>query len=186
MDFTKLPENVQNYIQENAGILCTNFTPSTRAVSGILGATTGGINFNENISFLDFGEDIDNCPKNTKELKRVETRDIKVTGTFISATPELVKKLMGAADVDQQNDALIVPRNQLKTTDFTTLWFVCDYGQGGYIAIELLNTLSTTGLQIQTSDKAKGQFAFEFTAHTSVNDSETVPYNVNIETEAAA
>lgn len=185
MDFTKIPENVQNYIQENAGILVTSFSPSTRAVSGILGSTSGGINFNENISYLDWGEDIDNAPRNTKELKRVDTRDVKVTGTFNSATPALLKSLMGAADVDSQNDALIVPRNQLKTTDFSTLWFVCDYGQGGYIAIELLNTLSTTGLQIQTSDRAKGQFAFEFTAHTSVNDPDTVPYNVYIETEAA-
>lgn len=185
MDFTKIPENVQNYIQENAGILVTSFTPSTRAVSGILGATTGGINFNENIAYLDWGEDIDNCAKNTMELKRPDTRDVKVTGTFVSATPDLVKKLMGAADVDSQNNSLIVPRNQLKTTDFSTLWFICDYGQGGYIAIELLNTLSTTGLQIQTSDKAKGQFAFEFTAHPSVNDTDTVPYNVYIETEAA-
>ena len=185
MDFTKIPENVQNYIQENAGIIVTSYNPSTRVVSGILGATTGGINFNENISYLDWGDDIDNCPKNAKELKRVEGRDVKVTGTFVSATPDLVKKLMGAADVDSENNSLIVPRNELETTDFSTLWFICDYGQGGYIAIELLNTLSTTGLQIQTSDMAKGQFAFEFTAHPSVNDADAVPYRVYVETEAA-
>lgn len=181
MEFTKIPENVQNYIQENAGILCTSFNPSTREISGILGATTGGINFNEGIAFTDWGEDIDNCPKNTMELKRVDARDIKVTGTFVSITATTAKTIMAAADVDTNNSKHIIPRKDLTTSDFKTIYFVCDYGQGGYIAVELKNTLSTTGLQIQTSDKAKGQFAFEFTSHPSVNSPDVVPYSIYVD-----
>lgn len=185
MDFTKIPENVQNYIQENAGILCTSFNPTTREISGILGATTGGINFNEGIAFVDWGEDIDNCPKNTMELKRVDSRDIKITGTFVSATKELVKSLMGAADIDSNNSKHIIPRNELKTTDFKKIYFVCDYGVGGYVALELNNTLSTTGFQIQTGDKAKGQMSFEFTAHPSADNPDIVPYSVYIDGSAS-
>lgn len=46
---TKLPENVFEHIQMNAGILLSEFDPQTWTVSiaNILGATSGGINFTD-------------------------------------------------------------------------------------------------------------------------------------------
>ena len=56
----------------------------------------------------------------------------------------------------------------------------------GYIAIRLINALNTGGLQITTQNKAKGQFAFEFTGHYSIKNPEIVPYELYIKQEIGA
>lgn len=53
-------------------------------------------------------------------------------------------------------------------------------GKAGFIAIHLLNSLSTGGFQLQTGDKSKGQFAFEFTGHYSMEAPEKVPFELYI------
>lgn len=180
--FTKIPVDTFETLQLNAGILLDSFTPSTKAIGNILGATSGGVNFTDTPTFADWGEDIDNAAKNMKELKIIDEREVKISGTFLSVSAETAQKLMGAADIDSQDATHIIPRDELKSTDFTDIWWVGDYGEdGGFIAIHLISALSTTGFQIQTGDKAKGQFAFEFTAHYSMDAQDTVPYEVYIE-----
>ena len=48
-----------------------------------------------------------------------------------------------------------------------------------------MNALSTGGFQLQTSDKAKGQFAFTYTAHYSMAAQDTVPFEVYIKAGTA-
>ena len=50
----------------------------------------------------------------------------------------------------------------------------------GFCAIHLINALNTGGFQIQSGDKAKGQFAFTFTGHYSMDAQDTVPYEIYI------
>ena len=47
MKFTQIPTTTFEQIQLNAGILCSGFAPATGTVSGLIGATTGGINFTD-------------------------------------------------------------------------------------------------------------------------------------------
>lgn len=198
MKFTQIPENTFKNIQLNAGVLLKAFTPDTGTLKAtdILGATSGGANFTATPSFTDFGEDIDNCPANMKELKVLDGWEAKMSGTFVTVTADLAVKLTGAAD---ESDGKITPRNELKVSDFADLWWVGDYseinedgtdggGSAGFCAIRLLNSLSTGGFQIQSSKKGKGQFAFEFTGHYSMDAPETVPFEIYIKegTEAAA
>lgn len=184
MKYTQIPVDTFERIQLNAGILVDDFTPATGVVGNLIGATTGGINFTATNEYTDYGEDIDNCPKNMLELKKLDSIDAKMTGTFVTITAEAAKSLVGAADVDSQDSTHIIPRRDVKTSDFKDLWFVGDYSDvntgdnAGFIAIHLMNTLSTGGFQIQTSDKGKGNFAFEFTAHFSMAAQDTVPYEV--------
>ena len=185
MEFTKIPATALASMQLNAGILVDSFTPNSGVIGNLLGATTGGINFTDTPAFLDFGDDVDNCPKNTKELKRIDSREVKISGTFVTVTPAIAAKLAGGADVS--NTTKITPRDELKSTDFTDLWWVGDYSDkntgtaaAGYVAIHLMNALNTSGFQIQTGDKSKGQFAFEFTAHYSTEAISTVPYEVYV------
>lgn len=183
--FTKIPETAFQEIQLNAGVLLSSFTPASAEVTdeAIVGATTGGISFTATPSFMDFGEDIDNCPKNMKELKKLDTWDIKMSGTFITISPKSVASLVAAADVKTEK---VTPRNDLKDTDFKDLWWVGDYSDkngetnGGFCAIHMMNALSTGGLSIKSSDKAKGQFAFEFTAHYSMATQTVVPFEVYV------
>ena len=188
MKFTRIPIDAFQKLQINAGILTTDFTPSTGEVGadGQIGATTGGVTFTAAPTFTDFGEDIDNCPKNMKEFKRQDMVEAKMSGTFINADTKTAKLLCGAADIDASDTTKVVPRMDLKDSDFTDIWLVGDYSDkngaenGGFIAIHLMNALSTGGFQLKTADKAKGQFAFEFTAHYSLAEQDKVPYEIYI------
>lgn len=193
MKFTKIPSDTFEKLQINAGIILSNFVPATGTFEAAkqIGATTGGITFAVTHSFTDLGDDVDNCPKNTKELKRLDSTEVKISGTYVMVDTAIAKALAAAADVDGTDSTKVVPRTDLMPTDFTDLWFVGDYSDkngetnGGYIAIHLLNALSTGGFQLKTSDKAKGQFAFEYTAHTSIESLDTVPYELYIKAGAA-
>lgn len=188
MKFTKIPSDAFQKLQINAGILTTDFTPATGEIgaSGQIGATTGGVNFTATPTYTDFGEDIDNCPKNMKELKKLESWEATISGTFINADTAIAKMLIGAADIGTSDTTKVTPRNDLVDSDFENIWLVGDYSDkngdtnGGFIAIKLINALSTGGFQLQTADKAKGQFAFTFTGHYSMNAQDTPPFEIYI------
>ena len=193
MKYTKIPENTFQNIQLNAGVLLSSFTPSSATVSdeAIIGATTGGINFTATPTYIDFGEDIDNCPKNMKELKKLDSWEAKCSGTFVTIDTAVAKSLIGAADIGTSDTTKVTPRNDLAQSDFDDIWIVGDYSDkngdtnGGFIAIHMMNALSTGGFQIKTEDKAKGQFAFEYTAHYSMSAQGTVPFEVYVKAGTA-
>ena len=184
MKYTQIPVDTFKQIQLNAGILCKTFTPESGTIGDLLGATTGGINFTDNVSFSDFGDDIDNCPKNTKELKRIDSHEVTMSGRFVTVTAETATLLAGAADADENGK--ITPRNDLENTDFEDIWWIGDYSDvnsgddAGFIAIHLINGLNTGGFQIQSTDKGKGQFAFTFMGHYSISAQDTVPYELYV------
>jgi hypothetical protein len=186
MKYTQIPANTFKQIQLNAGVLTDSFNPATGAIGNILGATTGGAAFADALEFVDFGEDIDNCPKNTKELKVLDSHTVTLSGTYVTVSADLAARLVAAGDVDESDASHVVPRNDLLPSDFKTIWWVGDYSDvnngsdAGFIALKLMNTLSTGGFQIQSTDKGKGQFAFEYTAHYSIEDPDTVPYEIYI------
>ena len=193
MKYTKIPETTFQNLQLNAGVLLSSFTPSSATVSGeaIIGATTGGINFTATPTYIDFGEDIDNCPKNMKELKKLDSWEVKCSGTFVTVDTSVAKSLIGAADIGTSDTTKVTPRNDLAQSDFNDIWIVGDYSDkngdtnGGFIAIHMMNALSTGGFQIQTADKEKGQFAFEYTAHYSMSAQGTVPFEVYVKAGTA-
>ena len=188
MKYTRIPETAFQKLQLNAGMILTAFDPKTATIAedSILGATSGGVNFTATPTYSDFGEGIDNCPVNVMELKRLDSWDVKMSGNFITIDSNSVLRSIGAADIDKTDSTKIVPRNDLKTTDFDDLWWVGDYSDkngvtnGGFVAIHMLNALSTGGFQVQSGNREKGQFAFEFTGHYSINDQSKVPFEVYI------
>ena len=188
MKFTQIPANTFKELVLNAGILASNFTPATGTVESntILGATSGGINFTATPSYMDLGDDIDNCPKNMMELKKLDSWEAKISGTFLTVNTAQAKSLLAAADVGGSDTTKVTPRNDVALTDFDDIWWIGDYSDkngatnGGYIAIHMMNALSTGGFQIQSGDKAKGQFAFEYTAHYSMDAADTVPFEIYI------
>ena len=188
MKFTQIPANTFKELQLNAGILTSNFAPTTGTVesNAMLGATSGGVSFTATPTYTDLGDDIDNCPKNMMELKKLESWEIKMSGTFLTVNTAQAKSLMAAADIGASDTTKITPRNDVAITDFDDIWWIGDYSDkngatnGGYIAIHMMNALSTGGFQLQSSDKAKGQFAFEYTAHYSMDTPNTVPYEIYI------
>lgn len=191
MKFTQIPTDTFEKLQMNAGILLDSFTPATGVIGKILGATTGGNTFEATADFTDLGEDIDNCPKNMMELKKLESWEAKLSGTFSTVSAELAKTLIGAADADKQDATHIVPRNDLTDADFSDIWWVGDYSNlngsknGGFCAVHLMNALNTGGFKIKSSDKEKGQFDFEFTAHYSMSEQDKVPFEIYVKAGTA-
>ena len=190
MKYTKIPETTFKNLQLNAGVLLSAFNPESATVAdeSIIGATTGGVNFTATPTFSDYGEDIDNCPKNMKELKKLDSWEISLSGTYVTVDANAVKALVGAADVSGNK---ITPRNDLKLTDFTDVWWVGDYSDqngetnGGFVAIHMMNALSTGGFAIKSSDNGKGNFAFTYTAHYSIDAQDTVPFEVYVKAGTA-
>lgn len=190
MKFTKIPETTFQKLQLNAGVLLKTFDPSNATVdqASIIGATSGGVSFAATPAFSDFGEDIDNAPKNTKELKRLDSWDVSMSGTFVTMDSTVAKLMMASATASSDK---ITPRNDLAAEDFTDLWWVGDYSDengetnGGFIAIHMMNSLSTGGFAIQSGDKAKGTFAFTFTGHYSIADQNKVPFEVYVKAGTA-
>lgn len=182
LKFTELPADVFEKLQINAGILLKTFNPTeaTYERTNILGATTGGVNATCVPSYVDWGEDIDNCPKNTKELKHLESWECKMSGTMLTVDTAVCKSLLANADIEGDK---ITPRMSVNEADFTDIWYVCDYGaDGGYIAICLKNALSSGGFSLQSTDAGKGQFAFEYTGHSTIADISKVPMEFYIHT----
>lgn len=190
MKYTKIPETTFKNLQLNAGVLLSAFNPESATVANesIIGATTGGVNFTATPTFSDYGDDIDNCPKNMKELKKLDSWEISLSGTYVTVDVNAVKALVGAADVSGNK---ITPRNDLKLTDFTDVWWVGDYSDqngetnGGFVAIHMMNALSTGGFAIQSSDNGKGNFSFTYTAHYSMDAQDTVPFEVYVKAGTA-
>lgn len=193
--FSKIPTDTFKKLQMNAGILTSKFVPTTGTIEDkdIIGATSGGVAFEATPSFSDFGEDIDNCPKNTKELKRLDDWEVKMSGTFVTVDTKIAKLMVGLADIDNDDPTKVVPRTNIDLAkDFTDIWWVGDYSDvttgdnAGFLAIHLMNALSSGGFKLQSGDKAKGQFEFEFTGHFSMDAQDTVPFEIYAKTGNAA
>ena len=198
--FTQIPTDTFKKLHLNAGILTSEFHPATGELTAtnIIGATSGGVSFEAVPTFTDFGEDIDNCPKNTKELKRIDVWECKMSGSFVTMDTKVATSIVGAADVASDDPTKVVPRNAIGAKDFKDIWWVGDYsdinvdgssagkaGKAGFIAIRLINALSTGGFKIQSGDKAKGTFEFEYTGHYSLENIDTVPFELYIKAGSA-
>lgn len=181
MKYTQVPSDAFEKLQMNAGIMVDTFNPDTGVIGNIMGATTGGFSFASNPSYTDFGEDMDNVPANTKQLKRIQSYDPAISGTFLTVTAANAGTLTGAADVTGNH---VVPREQLKDSDFKDVWVIGDYSDvntganAGFLAVHVMNALNTAGIQWQSTKDGKGQFAFDFHGHYDLEDIETVPFEI--------
>ena len=175
--YTKMPADAFTHLQLNAGILVDTFTPETGEIGNILGATSGGVNFN--------------CPANTKQLKHLEQYDASMAGTFLTCSASGIAGLLAAADVDANDTTHVVPRGELLEKDFTELWWIGDYSDkntgsnAGFLAIRLKNALNTTGFQIQSGKNAKGTMSFEYHAHYDITNMDEVPFDIYCKEGAA-
>lgn len=174
--FTVIPQDTFDSLQLDAGVLLTTFDPTDPEVvdSAIICATTGGINPSCVPTFSDLGEDVDNCPVNMKELKHLDGWECKMAFTSIGTSRESIRLALGAADINVSTGA-ITPRKDLEQTDFSDIWWVGDRADGGCVAIQLKNALSTSGFSLQTTKSGKGQISVELTGHVSINAQTVMP-----------
>lgn len=183
--FTKIPRDTFDALQMDAGVLLKSFNPANPVLDedDIICATTGGINPSCVPTYSDFGEDVDNVPNNMMEFKHLDGWECKISTTGLGTSPELIRLALGAADVDETK---VTPRMQIKLADFTDLWWVGDKANGGFVAVRLMNALSTGGFSLQTTKNGKGTVALDITGHVSIQAQDVVPmefYSVDGEEE---
>lgn len=173
---TKIPQNTFEGLQVDAGVLLTTFDPADPTITdaAIICATTGGITVSCVPTYSDYGEDVDNCPNNTKELKRIDGWDCKVTTTGLGTSLANIQLALGAADITAGSQK-VTPRRQLSQSDFSTVWWVGDRADGGLVAVKIINALSTGGFTLKTTKNGKGQIDIELTGHVSINSQDVVP-----------
>ena len=175
--FTVIPKDTFDDLQLDAGVVLTSFDPAKPAVTdnALVCATTGGITASCVPTFSDLGEDVDNCPVNMMELKHLDSWECKLSFSALGTSPKTIRLALGAADIDGTDTTKIVPRRDLKQSDFTDLWWVGDKADGGLVAVQLKNALSTSGFSLKTTKNGKGQISVEFTGHVSIEDQNTMP-----------
>ena len=187
--FSKISQKAFKSMQINAGVVLNKFDPSgTTEVQDedIITATTGDITAICKANFNDLGAGVNNAHKNTAELMQIEDYDCTLAFTALNATTDVIKLALGAADVAEKK---VTPRMKLDPTestgDFKDIWWVGDTIDGGYVAVRLMNALSTGGLTLKTTDKGKGNIAVTLTGCPRLG-SDTVPMEWYYSPKAAA
>lgn len=189
--YTVMPENTFDALQLDAGVLLKQFDVEAASQgqqgfsdADILCATSGGVNPTCVPTYSDFAGDVDNAPMNVKEFKHLDSWECKLSTTALGTSPELIKMQLGAADI--VDGTKIVPRRNLAQTDFSDLWWVGDKANGGFVAIQIKNALSTGGFAIQTTKNAKGTLTLEITGHVSLANQNEIPmvfYSIDADEE---
>lgn len=173
--FTKIPQNTFEGLQLEAGILLKRFDPAAvtePADEDIICATTGGISVSCVATYSDQGEDVDNCPVNMMELKKLDGWNCRIGFTSLGMSPEMIRMSLGPADI---NESQVTPRLSLRQTDFSDLWWVGDKAGGGFAAVKLMNALSNSGFSLKTTKNGKGQVSVELMGHVSLEAQDVVP-----------
>lgn len=186
--FTKMNPDDFKHMTWDAGIIMDSFEPSTGAVtlSSIRWATTGDNSFSATRDLTDMGEDINNCPEGTMQLQRANAWQAQLSGTAVTITTAEVAEFLGNADIDTSDTTKIVPRTDLLLSDFKDKWLLVNYSEyngetkGGWVAIHLLNALSTDGFTGNFGKNANGQFPYTLRAFYDMDDMDTVPFEVYI------
>lgn len=176
--FTVIPESTFEDLQLDAGVLLKNFNPASPAVvnADIITATTGGINAVCKPTYSDMGEDVDNVPNGMMEFQHNDGWECSISTTALGTSPEMIRMSLGCADIDGTDTTKIVPRTDLKQSDFaSSIWWVGDKADGGFVAIELKNVLSTEGFSLQTTKNGKGQTSLTLRGHVSIQAQKVVP-----------
>lgn len=176
--YAVIPESTFQDMQLDAGVLLSQFDPANPAVSNehIITATTGGVQATCKPTYSDLAEDVDNVPNGMMEFQHNDGWECTLSTTALGTSPEMIRMSLGCADIDGTDTTKIVPRADLKQSDFaSSIWWVGDKADGGFVAIELKNVLSTEGFSLQTTKNGKGQTSLTLKGHVSINAQKVVP-----------
>ena len=168
-------------IQINAGLFIENFTigssvtdaasfktaleSAVTAKTGLLGATRGGGTFVATPEVREL--EADGKRYRTKGLTRIDSWDIRLTGTLIEAYPGNFKRGLISADVTTSGSVdTITLRTAIADSDYIDkLSWVSLLGDGTYMVIEVYNVVNLDGLTFTFQDKNEGTIPFNFAAH---------------------
>jgi len=178
--FTQVKYDAFKEIQVEAGVILKHFNPNNPVIDrqDIVCVTSGGITITAKPEYSDYFEDVDNIPNGSKEGKMIDNWECSLSTTALDTSAESIKMMLGVADIDVTDTNRITPRRDINLTDFIDeLWWVGDRADGGFVAVQVLNVLSTDGFALQTTKNGKGTTSVTLTGHFSIDAVDTVPMN---------
>lgn len=190
-----LSENTPEKIQLNAGLFIEGFTvPNTvtdaatfrthlesivEARTGVLGATRGGGTF---VAVPEIRElEADGKRYRTKGLTRIDSWDIRLTGTLIEAFSDNFKRGLITADVATEGKIeTLTLRTAIKNADYIDkLSWVSLMGDGSYMVIDVENVVNLDGMTFTFQDKNEGTIPFNFAAHhVKITEQDMAPVKI--------
>ncbi len=179
--YTRVAADAMDTLQTDAGVVLTTFDPENPYVTPtdeqIIATTTGGINPSCEPSYEDLFEDVDNMPNGTMEGQHLNGWDAGMSFTSIKFNASNTVWALGAADKSTLKNGVtkIVPRRNVKLSDFKDIWWVGDKANGGAYAVRLINAISTGGLNIQSTKNGKGTNQMELKGFVSIKNQDEPP-----------
>lgn len=174
---TRISADAAQKMQINAGLLLNKFdvtNPVEPADADIVTETTGDYSITCVPETVDFFEDVNNAPTNTKEGKQITGWTCGLSITALSITEETLKLALGASEIIE-NDG-IRPRSTYKMDDFKALYWIGDMmDENKLFVVAMDDTVSTGGLSFSATNDGKGGLALELTPHGTLEDFEKVP-----------
>ena len=174
MDFDILQEEDFQAMTFDSGIIVKDFDPTNFTMPSegdVTLVTSGDITVTDNVTRADLGEDVNNIHFVYAELQVVTGKDAAtITVTGLKFGTEDIRRALGAADIDTQDERKVTTRLYYKSTDFENLTFIMHKLDGGYVAVVMNKALSTGGLSITATKGGKGRMALTFTGFRSIND----------------
>lgn len=179
----------------NAGMCLVGdsaFVPSTGTVdlTKIIGASTGGWQFNAGINTADLAEDVDNAKPGMWQFQRFMHSEPHLTGTLLTIDEGNVAKIIPGANVETDSTSNIThatPTGWFTAADYYDIWFITDYSTitanngvatSGFFAIHLKHCMNVSGAQAQTTEDGKMTLAVDFRAFYDADDEDAEPYEV--------
>lgn len=179
--FKKISANAWNDFQIDAGVVVDEYDLSNPYDEpdddNIIFTTSGGFHLQHKNNYKDQAEDVDNVPNGMKEFMTIESTDITLDFTALTFNPACVSWGLGAADSIAMSNGItkIVPRNNLKSRDFKTIYCIYPLMKGGALVAKLSNVLSENGFDIQSDKTNKGKSSLSLKVHPSIYSQNTVP-----------
>lgn len=174
-------------LQFQAGALLKKFDPEGKtaiAADDMVCLTSGGISITCKPNTVDLGEDVDEVPENTYQLKRITSWDCGLSTTCLTVSTDTIKLELGAADVDDESGKITV-REDYEDADFQDIWWHGNLVGGGYAAVRLLKAASDEGLELKTTKDGKGNLSLSLKGHYDMKDTSKVPMEFYIKEDAA-
>ena len=190
-----LSANTPKRIQVNAGLFIQDFdipdtvtdadafktllTTTVAARTGVLGATRGGGTFVATPEVREL--EADGKRYRTKGLTKIDSWDIRLTGTLIEAFQDNFKRGLITADVATSGSVdTLTLRTAIADADYIDkLSWISLMGDGTYMVIEVENVINLDGLTFTFADKNEGTIPFNFAAHHSdIVDQDEAPVKI--------
>lgn len=189
MLFSGLTANTAKHLQLDAGCFFKNYDPATdtptSAASKIIGATAGGGSFSAVPTIRQI--EVDGKKGAVKGFEALDEWVVNMTANVKEITADVLKLALttGSSSAYTATAAAVsytkvVASSELADSNYinNVTWIGRISGSQNPIIIVIKNALATNGLTLTVADKTEGVIPVTLTAHYTISDLETPPFEI--------